>query len=608
MPSRRAGGLLIALLLSTTLTVFVIPPVYGSSGNPTLGVTNAEATQPTTFTPASSFVTVTAGSDSATTDTSVSGYFAIEFGTFGGPQLVTFSGTQFTLYFSKDGLSQISPGDIEYSGPTPFNVADLMSNTWRAVSETNGTFYIGQTTSGVEAVVGPVPLAASPAYKYVKIFDGSSTALAAARETVKLLPAMAVTPTSGPAGDVVTVTAGGFPANTLIDLAYSFNFYPWNGPTSVGSGNWVTSLSTGSGSFVYSAPMVDAKQSYNPSSGLRPNTHVTIDAVDHGTPTVIASAGFVEENRVVTGVKSYNSAGGIIDGSNAPPGPYGNDTSSAGSNLVQPVNANVLGTIGITGNYWMANTAVTFTVGGVQVESAGTNGTGYFDATISVPQLAGGERTVQVVNDGVAYEFNVTILPTMTVSPASGPVGGQLVVQAHGFTANTMWYIYWHEKSIGDATWFQVAHGTTGADGSFNETVAFRAPQAFGGAHAISASSTNVSSSEPNSPVPTVAMATTTVSGTTTTTTTSTSTTSTSTTKTTTSSSSASTTTTRSTSQTTTGTQTTTTSPTAGPPELNYAYELLIGAVVVLAALVIVLARRGKAKTPAATNAQPSAR
>jgi hypothetical protein len=546
--------LLLLLLLSATLTVLPIAPAFGSTGHPTLGVTNTDATQPTTYTAGASYVNVTAGSDSATTDGSTAGYLAIDFGTFGGTQLVTFSGTQFFLYLSQDGFSQISASDIKYTGPSPFFLSDLLSAGWHAITESNGTFYIGQTTSGQEVVTGPIPIRVSNAYKYIKIFDGSTTAVAVSTQYVNIQPGLTLTPTSGPAGTTVMAIGGGFPSSEVIDLVYSYVFSPWNGVATPLTGNWTVGINTGSGNFTYTAPMIDSKQAFNPNSGLRPISYINIAARYKASPhDYLASATFNENTRVFTGVKSYDSGGGALDLTNAPPGPYGNDSSGAGHNLDQPISADVLGTINIAGDQFMANSPVTFWVGATLVGSTTANGAGHFDATIAVPVLPAGTARVKVVNNGVTYEFSIEILPTLVLTPSSGPVGTHVEVTAYGFPASTQWFVYWHEHSVGDATWYQVAHGTTGATGMFTADVAFNVPNSYGGSHLVSASTTNVATSSPDSPGTTEAYTTSTVGTTTTTSSTSTSVT-------------VSTTTTTMTAQPTTITQTTTQTQTTMQP------------------------------------------
>jgi len=495
-------GLGILLVASAILSMVPISPARGSTGNPILGVTDTDSTQPTTFTGGTFYVNATAGTDRATTDGGTSGFFAIDFGTFGGAQLVTFSGTQFTLYFSQDGFSQNSSGDVRYAGPKLFNVADLTTNAgWHAVTESIGTFYIGQTVSGQEVVTGPLPINVSSAYTYVKIFDGSASAEAVGQQNVNLKPGLVLTPGSGAAGSKVTVMGGGFPTSTEVDLTYGYTLYKWGGTTAAVSGTWVTLLSTGNGTFHFTGVIPDSKQAYNPVGGVRGATSITITALGHLAPhTSFASAVFAENTRVLTGVKSMNAAGGTVDFNNKPPGPYGNDSSAVGSNLIQPISANVLGNLNIAGSNWMATSTVSFYFGTSMVGSTTTDSSGHFNSTVPVPILPSGTSQVYVTNDGVSYTFSVYVLPSLVLTPSSGSVGTKVQVQAYGFPAGQLWFVYWHEHSVGDQTWYQVAHGTTGASGTFNVTVSFNVPTAYGGTHSVVATNVNASTGTVNPP------------------------------------------------------------------------------------------------------------
>jgi hypothetical protein len=496
--------------------VLPVLQVYGSTGHPTLGVTNTDTTQPTTYTAGTSYVNVTAGSDTAKTDGSVTGFFAINFGTFGGAQFVTFSGAQFSLYLSKDGLAQITASDIKYAGPTLFSVSDLTTNGgWHKYTETNGTFYVGQTTGGAEVITGPLPIKLSNNYKYIKIYDGSTTSVAVSAQDINILPGLTLTPTSGPAGTTVTAFGGGFPSTTLIELTYSYNFYSWSGVLKVNTGNWTTGVNTGNGYFSTTATMFDTKQAFNPDSGPVNFSAISIIAKYQGHHhNTLATAYYNETTRVFTGVISYDSGGGVLSSQTS--APYGNDTSTyiTNYNLIQPIPANVLGTINIAGNDSMVNSAVAFWIGTTQVGSSTTNGKGYYNATITIPVLPAGAVVFKVINNGVTYEFNINILPTLVLTPSSGPVTTHVAVAAYGFPASTKWFLYWNEYAAGDATWYQIAHGTTGAAGTFNVTVAFTVPHAYGGAHGVAATATNVTTSSPNPPGVTEATTTFTVTGT----------------------------------------------------------------------------------------------
>jgi hypothetical protein len=512
--------ILTLLLVSALLMVLPVMQVHGSTGHPTLGVTNTYATQPATYTAGTTYVNVTAGSNAAMTDGSTSGYFAIDFGTFGGAQLVTFSGAQFSLYLSKDGLAQISSTDIKYAGPSLFSVSDLTTNSgWHAITETNGTFYIGQTTGGDEVITGPIPIKISNDYKFIKIYDGSTTSVAVSAQAIFIQPGLTLTPSAGPAGTAVTAFGGGFPSSKVIDLVFSYAFINWQGVTSFPIGNWTTGVNTGSGFFSYTAPMIDSKQAYNPlSSSVQPISYINILAKYQSTPHyVLAAATFDEYTRTFTGVVTYNAGKGVLDNDNVPAyGPYGND-SNYGEGLIglmQPIGANVLGTINIAGNHSVVNSPVQFWIGSTEIGSTTTNGYGYYNATLPIPILPAGNIVLKVINNGVTYEFTIDILPTLVLTPSNGTVTTHVTAAAYGFPANSMFYIYWYQYSYYTYNWYQVAHGTTGADGTFNVTVAFNVPHAYGGPHDVAATNANFSVSSDYPPGITTATTTFTVTAT----------------------------------------------------------------------------------------------
>jgi len=56
-----------------------------------------------------------------------------------------------------------------------------------------------------KVLVGPISAFVSKDYKFIKVFDGSTTAVAVSIQTVNILPSMFITPSSGGAGTPVTV-------------------------------------------------------------------------------------------------------------------------------------------------------------------------------------------------------------------------------------------------------------------------------------------------------------------------------------------------------------------------------------------------------------------
>ncbi len=200
----RLGGtaaLLLLLLVAALVAFLPAVPVQGAVGHPTLGVVNQVPT-PTSFTPAMNNLSLPAGSMQVTAVDGVgvtpsTDLLAINF------TGITFSGGQFYLLMSQNGLASQSASDVQYS-PT-FEVADFAANkgTLEAVTNVNGTFYIGEFGS-TPVVVGPIAVFVSSAYKYIKVYDGNSGAEAAS--TQQLIIAAPATATVSATSTLTTTT------------------------------------------------------------------------------------------------------------------------------------------------------------------------------------------------------------------------------------------------------------------------------------------------------------------------------------------------------------------------------------------------------------------
>ena len=121
---------IITALLLAALALTLVPLAFASTGNILINDTLAPQDLPITPVPAGANITLY----------------------FGG---VTFSGSQFYLLLSQDGLSQVSTGDIRY---TPlFNVASVGSATVTQVTDAIN-FPGGAWTLGDGWVNGSIPL------------------------------------------------------------------------------------------------------------------------------------------------------------------------------------------------------------------------------------------------------------------------------------------------------------------------------------------------------------------------------------------------------------------------------------------------------------------
>jgi len=519
---KLSSGTILTLLLLSAILVLIPAATHATitGATPTLGAVN-QVTSPQTYTSAPLNISVVAGSATVTAINNVAhtGLFAINF------TLTSFSGAQFWLYMSPNGGNNLNTtgGDIKYAGP--FSKSDFAAyvGTLHNVTFSGIHYYIGTTSGGIAAIVGPIPITISSNYNYIKVYDGScgsnptfcgGAGMAVAAQLVAVQPGITVTPTSGPAGTTVTVSGGGFPVSTLIDLNYSFTVVSFSSSyvTTPVKGN-LTTVNTGQGYFTKSVAMVDAKQVINPPP-IAPLLYVmvAISATHYaGISTVVyANTTFTENNRFISQVKSLDSSGHVVTPTENPfisGVMYGNENGSSTSPVynLATQNAVSLGSLIIAGNDSLVNSVVTFWVGSTatggtltQVGSTTSNGIGNFNGTASIPPLSNGLHLVVVENNGVRYWFQVFILPSLVLTPTSGPVHTTVSVKGYGFPAGANVYLYWYEITTDDYTYFNLnstsgslVNVTVPANGFFSG-VQFYTPHSYGGYHDVSASTSYV--------------------------------------------------------------------------------------------------------------------
>jgi hypothetical protein len=492
-----------ATIIIVILALSIMAPfslVYASTGHPKLGaVDNCES--PSAIEVAEFNISVPAGSKEVYAVDGVvlstSGYFAIVF--YVEPDwLVDFSGAQFDLYMSQNGYSHISSGDKKYA--QGFSVADLDASPLKTVHVVNSNlkggeadFYIGTFTDagGVKykVLVGPIMFDdVTPLYKYIKIYDGDVTSVAVGTQTVDVLPALELTPTYGPGGASVTLKGAALEPNELLNLTY------FNDPnTDVFAQVWTDSV----GKFTYSWNIKDLKEEFeNPvETTEQPILHSTVDIYAWynatGDPIATVAYGlnhvtYDEYARAFWQFKSVKAGAEIGPGTDEFHG-WGNAT-DAGEYIV--VDVYVFDTLIVAGVWWNPTGPVNFVTDSISWGSVTPNATGFFNISLTVPELYIGEHIVKVYNAGVRYEFKVNVLPTLMLTPEEGTIGTVVQVKVYGFPYNALIGVWWYEKALGDGTWYNLVNGTTGPDGKFNVTVTFIVPHAYGGEHTVAGDDT----------------------------------------------------------------------------------------------------------------------
>lgn len=476
-----------ALLLLSVLFAYgvSITPVYASTGHPKVGAVQAGVPlanglyNVTDVLEASSNASIKAGSDmvEALDGVSVSGYFALIFA-INDTHLVSFSGSMFDLYISKDGYSTISSDDIKYA--EGFSVSDLWSAGLKNVNKTGdlfkggvGVFWIGTINDTSDdtryaVLIGPIPYKISGDFKYIKVFDGSTTSVAVSEQFLVILPSISLTPTSGPGGMEVTLEGYALEANELINITENSEL--------------VAQVTTDDiGHFVYTWNIVDLQNDWS-GSGLIPTDTVNVEVKYNETGSTVDTVAYTEYTRAFlqvislkAGDTSYDYLGSDLRG-------YGNGT------II--VDAYVFDNVVVVGNFFNPTDDVVLKLGDNVLASVTPNATGYFNVTITVPELKKGPHEVDVWNAGVYYNFTINVLPTLILTPEEGPVGTVVTAKAYGFPAGNA-SLYWYEIELGDGKYYNLVNATVGDNGKFVGTVTFVVPHTYGGVpHEVTATST----------------------------------------------------------------------------------------------------------------------
>jgi len=488
--------LLIALFIGTFLPVFVTP-VRASTGPAHLGyVNNSPPLTTSTFSGATSTDAVRAGSSDVYKQDGTppvgTAMFTIDLTS------VTFSGAQFALYLSRDGLSQVSPGDILYTGY--FSVATLQTTAISSITFSSSiwqggsaTFYYGTLTAGNPIVSGPVPFYVPGGNYYIKIYDGSSTFLAVSLQQVIILPDIYVSPAGpNPAGTPVTVQGVAWPSPAgLVNLTV------WDPAGTTIRYSWlITPASDGSFTQVFAMPD-EGKFAGIIAPAFTPAAQnvEAFNTTDNLTPSdpdldVTKTVSYI--GRQFDAFLSYSASGTSIDQKAL--GAYG----STGDLTAVTLDAKVLGLVDVNGSNFNPSGALTayldWGTGSQQtlsyvnwyaLDSAGT-----FAINITIPATTKGTHLVSIVDASWSWNFTLNVLTTLTLTPNHGPVSTVVTATGYGFDGNEPVTIFFLGTDLSllpnpDDDYVLVASGfNSSASGYFTTTFTVPA-HAFGGAHIV---------------------------------------------------------------------------------------------------------------------------
>lgn len=103
-----------------------------------------------------------------------------------------------------------------------------------------------------------------------------------------------------------------------------------------------------------------------------------------------------------------------------------------------------------TGTGFRASSTVTIYFGTTAAKTVTTTSSGTFsNVNLSIPDISGGSHLVKGTDaSGESPAVNFLIMPKTAISPSSGAVGGQVTINGSGFHANSVVTIYFDDESI----------------------------------------------------------------------------------------------------------------------------------------------------------------
>ncbi len=338
---------------------------------------------------------------------------------------VTWENPQVYLMMSTDNFHQVSAYDSQYTAV--FSVLAINSLT----GTTTYTYEGGTWTVGQEWINGSTAKTRAMGNYWIKAFDGLTNSVAHTDTYIQITPSVFVSPTSNAPNTPITISGFGFPSLSEVSLSY-FN------PVTMARVSIVNMVGTDpSGMFTYSYNAPDLKQA------LAAGANAIV------TNTIIFSATSTTQTRYDTVIGFSQSARGLLQVKRAPltgyaaseqlPGTgnmFGNLTDFTLTGSLPVTNIIVGSDIIIAGNRFFPGSATLKWDNSAVVSTPIVDATGFFNATVTVPTTPIGLHNVTMVDaNGQRFIIFLTVVPKITLSPTSGPVGTTVTVTGYGFPA-----------------------------------------------------------------------------------------------------------------------------------------------------------------------------
>lgn len=398
----------------------------------------------------------------------------------------------FTVEASAEGnLTTGTVGTSVTASGTGFDASSSYSVEWNGTTEV-----CGGTTNLTGGFSCEFTVPSSPAGSHPLVAKEGANA---PTFSFVIVPSILVAPMSGPVGTEVALTGQGFDVNSQVSVS-------WGTSGSVCSGS-----SNGLGVFscAFSVPTAVAgahtvtafEGTYSPTASFTvvPSVSVNPSSGSVGSSANLTGAGF---DALAHYVALWDASGSLCNGTTSAQGAFQCSilvpSSAAGVHTIEVVEGTYTPAADFTVNASVSVSPGSGTVGSsVTLVATGlSSGSSYavdwnqtstmctgvvptdgrISCAILVPSTPAGSHAVAVEVAGGGYTADFTILPSVSLSVASGTVGTEVRAVGEGFDANASFYVTWNATA-------SLCLGTSNSVG--NLVCSFPVPNAPGGAHSV---------------------------------------------------------------------------------------------------------------------------
>jgi hypothetical protein len=376
---------------------------------------------------------------------------------FGG---IAWSSSSFYLFWSQDGLAQVSSGDSVY---TPaFSIYDVIDlSTVHHYSQDSSTWTVGNNW-----VNGSIPTTLTLGNYYVKSVDQIFSSVAVTDtyfsiNSVYYNSTLNISPSAGPGGIDIAFAGSRYIPGSTVDISYyDPNFNSWNLLTST--------MANGTGQIQAASQVPDLKKSLGSGDCLEATSTISYRSSINGITYCNAVY-----NEYLRGLKTV--------GNQTAYGLYGN-----GTNLVSNVRAMIGDSLTISGKWFHPgivyvrwdSASVVSTLTSSQwlnaniIGSTATNPDGSFTTSVNIPQNVEAGEHYLAVEDSQLGRVIVKIFvsaASLQLSPAMGPGGATVQFNGFGYPASTSVGLYYLDPSFG--TWNYWSSASTDSSGALSMNV-----------------------------------------------------------------------------------------------------------------------------------------